>query len=166
VETGLDRLWLSGLLDRPDVASIEIAEAKQMLRWIHGGTQGNHLAAQTNGQRDSTSNPAIDRPRGAIPAVRWRWETYYPTWQATTLGRLRQVIRFRVVPAETSMPHRLPFGPGTSGAAITAGGIPIGMQIAAEAPHFEVGYAQSFEASLGWLRRRLRCTRLSIVQLI
>ncbi len=144
VETGLDRLWLSGMLSRPDAPPIAPASEAQLLRWVSQGTTGSFLA-------DGSSHA-------------WQWQTFYPELAIAKLGKLQHIIRYRsVAVAEAAQP---PFGPGSSGGVLVAGGIPIAVQVAAMAPDFTVGFAQSLDVSLGWLKLRLRASALQLVQLL
>ncbi|WP_153555916.1 hypothetical protein [Roseimaritima sediminicola] len=149
VETGLDRLWLSGFLPRIDVDALDPAAAGDLLRWTQEGTTGRLFATA---------------------AASWRWEAYYPVLDLKGLGQLQHVIRYRWRgrAAEANKPNtpNKPFGPGTSGGVLVAGGIPIGLHIAAESPAYQVGYAQTFLASLPWLKRRLKATAFQMVQVV
>ncbi len=140
IETGLDRLWLSGLLPQPAGPSLAIASEQQLLMWIARGTEGMYIG-------DGVSH-------------RWWWQTFYPQLSIPQLGRVRHIVRYRAM-AEPS--GTLPFGPGSSGGLIVAGGIPIGMQIAATSPWFQEGFAQCFDVSLTWLKTHLRATALDLV---
>lgn len=143
IETGLDRLWLSGLLPHPNAPRLLAASESQLLDWISSGTQGTFLG-------DGVTHS-------------WQWQTFYPELQIESLGRLRHVVRYQSSDKPTNS-H--PFGPGSSGGVVVAGGIPIGLQIAAISPDFQVAFAQSFDVSLQWLQNRLRATALHIVHLL
>lgn len=146
VETGLDRLWLSGFLPRVDVEEIGSATEADLLRWTSLGTTGQLFA-------DNRSRP-------------WRWQTYYPSLHIEGLGRLRHVIRYDLTDTAENLQPSTAFGPGTSGGVLVAGGIPIGIQVAAMQPSYQIGYAQSFIASLSWLQERLQATSLAIVRVV
>ncbi len=143
IETGLDRLWLSGLLPKPNAPQLQSASEWQLLDWIARGTQGSFFADGV------TQN--------------WQWQTFYPELQIDSLGRLKHIVRYQVSDSSTSSS---PFGPGSSGGVLVAGGIPIGLQCAAISPDFRVAFAQSFDVSLKWLQNRLRATTLQIVHLL
>lgn len=143
IETGLDRLWLSGLLSRPNAPKLIPASEPQLLDWISNGTEGTFLG-------DGVTHA-------------WQWQTFYPELHIASLGRLRHIVRYQ---ASDNANNHHPFGPGSSGGVLVAGGIPIGLQIAAINPAFQVGFAQSFDVSLQWLKNRLRATALHIVHLI
>ncbi len=147
IETGLDRLWLSGLLPKPNSPSLQAATQEQLLHWVSTGTDGSFYG-------DGVTYP-------------WRWQTFYPELQIASLGRLRHIVRYRLAELPTA-PAKIerPFGPGSSGGVLVADGIPIGLQVAAMAPDFQVGFAQSFDLSLPWLQNRLRATALHIVHLL
>lgn len=142
LETGLDRLWLSGFLPNPTARSFTTADESDVLRWIGSGLQGY--------------------AHGPGRTVAWRFELYLPEQTLPRLGKLEHLI---LVAAEGPAPDRQPhFRPGTSGAVFAGGGLPAGLQIAAVAPGYELSYAQLFLSSLPWLRRRLRARRLGIVR--
>lgn len=143
IETGLDRLWLSGLLPHPNTPQLQPVSESQLLGWISSGTQGTFL--------------------GDGLTQTWQWQTFYPELQIESLGRLRHIVRYQTN-ANPTNGH--PFGPGSSGGVLVAGGIPIGIQIAAISPDFQVAFAQSFDVSLHWLQNRLRATALHIVHLL
>ena len=143
IETGLDRLWLSGLLPQPDGPSLATASETQLLDWIATGTEGTYI--------------------GDGATHRWRWQTFYPELSISQLGRLRHVIRYRSTVSQTD--DASPFGPGSSGGVLVAGGIPIGIQIAATSPLFQDAFAQCFDVSLAWLKNQLRATALDLVHL-
>lgn len=140
IETGLDRLWLSGMLNKPEAPNIVPAEELQLLRWITHGTDGIFLG-------DGVQHG-------------WRWQTYYPELAIEGLGKLQHVVRYEALQAAADSD---PFGPGSSGGLLLAGGIPIGIQVAAMRPGYRVGFAQTFDASLVWLQKQLRATALHIV---
>lgn len=142
IETGLDRLWLSGLLPRPHGPPLATASQQQLLHWIAMGSEGVYI--------------------GDGVAHHWRWQTFYPELSIPQLGRLRHIVRYQSTGVQTKA---IPFGPGSSGGVLVAGGIPIGIQIAATGPLFQEAYAQCFDVSLAWLKRRLRATALELVHL-
>lgn len=143
IETGLDRLWLSGLLPQPHAPRLLPASQSQLLGWISTGTEGTFL--------------------GDGVTYAWQWQTFYPELQIAALGRLRHIVRYQ---SNANPINSHPFGPGSSGGVLVAGGIPIGLQIAAINPDFQVAFAQSFDVSLQWLQNRLRATALHIVHLL
>lgn len=143
IETGLDRLWLSGLLPRPNSPNLLPASESQLLDWISKGTDGTFLG-------DGVTHA-------------WRWQTFYPELQIDSLGRLRHIVRYQ---SNENPSNGYPFGPGSSGGVLVAGGIPIGLQIAAISPDFQVAFAQSFDVSLHWLQDRIGATALHIVHLL
>lgn len=154
IETGLDRLWLSGFLDAIEQPEIPPASPEDLLRWISRGTDGMLIA--------STSDSA------------WEWQAYFPQFHMPELGRLAHVIRFEVTDASeqwsqasaATRSRTLPLGPGSSGSLLVAGGAPIGLQIAAVAPDFRIGYAQAFEGSLPWLRSKVKATAFDLVRVV
>lgn len=152
VETGLERLWLSGFLPQIDLPEIAPVSPRDLIRWTVSGTSGGFFAS------DATH--------------RWRWKTFYPELRIAGLGRLTHVIRYEHLPAsETESPPRSdgavgPFGPGSSGGVLVAGGIPVGIQVAAISPQYVVGYAQSFDASLPWLVSQLHASAMVIVNVL
>lgn len=142
LETGLDRLWLSGFLPTPNTRSFATADEPDILRWIRSGLQG-----YAHGPGRTTA---------------WRLELYLPEQVLPTLGRLEHLI---MVAAEGPAPDRQPhFRPGTSGAVFAGAGLPAGLQIAAVAPGYDLAYAQLFLSSLPWLRQQLKARRLGIVR--
>lgn len=143
METGIDRLWLSGFLPDPSAQHPRLAAEDDVLRWIPRGTDGYvHRAG---------------------PVRRWRFATYLPEQTIPRLGRLRHVIQFH---SDTADHDRHPFAPGTSGSVLVVGGVPAGMQVAAESPNYRTGYAQLFVASWPWLRERLAATRAVLVRVV
>ncbi|WP_068131363.1 hypothetical protein [Roseimaritima ulvae] len=146
VETGLDRLWLSGFLPRVGLDEIATAREADLLAWTSRGTSGQLFA---------------DRRRLA-----WDWQTYYPSLHIEGLGRLQHIIRYGLKGSAGGPAAASAFGPGTSGAVLVAGGIPIGIQIAAMQPGYTIGYAQSFSASVSWLQDRLQASSLVIVRVV
>ncbi len=154
VETGLDRLWLSGFLPRVAMEPISVAGEPELLRWTSQGTQGSLIGSA-----------------GAILA--WQWRTFYPQLSIAGLGRLTGIVRYEYAASskatagpEYSQTTRQPFGPGSSGSVLLAGGIPIGLQVAAMQPDYRIGYAQTFWASLPWLQNRLKAAALAIVHVV
>lgn len=143
METGLDRLWLSGFLPDPTVGPLPIAAEADVMEWIREGTSG------------------YIHPAG--PVRRWRFATYLPEQTIPALGRLRHVIEFH---ADSADHHLQPFGPGSSGSILIAAGAPAGMQVAAERPNYRTGYAQLFAATGPWLRERLAATRVVLVRVV
>jgi len=143
IETGLDRLWLSGFIPRLNAPVIAPAQESHLLQWISRGTTGVFL--------------------GDGVMYGWSWRTYYPQLAIETLGNLQQVVRYELN-AEHVSPT--PLGPGSSGAVLVAGGIPIGLHIAAERPDFRVGFAQTFAVSLSWLSKQIRASQLAIVGIL
>lgn len=142
IETGLDRLWLSGLLPQPHAPALASASQQQLLHWIAAGTKGVYIG-------DGVTH-------------NWRWQTFYPELSIPQLGRLRHIVRYQ----STAMQAKdIPFGPGSSGGILVAGGIPIGIQIAATGPLFQEAFAQCFDVSLAWLKKRLRATALELVHI-
>lgn len=140
IETGLDRLWFSGLLPQPAGPSLVTPSQRQLLRWIHHGTEGVCVG-------DGVTH-------------NWRWQTFYPQLSIPQLGRLRHIVRYQSTAVHT---QQVPFGPGSSGGVVVAGGIPIGIQIAATGPFFQEAFAQCFDVSLAWLKKQLRATALELV---
>ena len=115
IETGLDRLWLSGLLSRPDAPVILPADEPQLLRWISRGTSAVFLG---DGVQHACS-----------------WQSYYPELTIENLGELPHIVRYE---ATDAVLYSAPFGPGSSGGVLLAGGIPIGVQVAAMVPIIEL----------------------------
>lgn len=142
IETGLDRLWLSGLLPQPHGPGLATASQQQLLHWIATGTEGVYIG-------DGVTH-------------NWRWQTYYPELSIPQLGRLRHIVRYQ---STATQAKEIPFGPGSSGGVLIAGGIPIGIQIAATGPLFQDAFAQCFDVSLAWLKKRLRATALELVHI-
>jgi hypothetical protein len=143
IETGLDRLWLSGFVSRINAPSIQPAQESHLLHWISQGTTGSFLGD------------------GVIYG--WTWRTYYPELTIEKLGSLQQVVRYEIDPQHVAP---TPLGPGSSGAVLLAGGIPIGLHIAAERPDYRVGFAQTFAVSLSWLSQQIRASQLAIVGIL
>ena len=147
LETGLDRLWLSGLLPDPAAPSLQTATDRDLLHWIHHGVGGY---AHQHGR-----------------LVRWRLQTYLPQQTIRGLGRLRHLMRFAVDDAAADQPAAAdgkPFGPGTSGSILVAAGAPLAMQVAAEAPLYRVAYAQLFQAITPWIGSALGASRVALVR--
>lgn len=146
VETGLDRLWLSGFLPRVASAAIAVASENELVRWTSAGTQGSYIGT-------------------GVPH-RWRWQTFYPELKIDGLGRLVGIVRYEYLPASHASDAKKPFGPGASGGVVVAGGIPIGVQVAAMHPEYRVGYAQTFWATLPWLKKKLAASALEIAHVV
>lgn len=148
IETGLDRLWLSGFIDHIAAPAIAAANESQLLRWISQGADGLLL--------------------GNRVVVPWRWQAFYPELAIDGLGKLKHVVSYEVPDAKTTPPPQMmaPLGPGTSGSVIVAGGIPIGLHVAARQPDFRVGYAQSLDLSLAWLKQQTQASHLRIIGLL
>ncbi|TWU37006.1 hypothetical protein Poly41_31320 [Novipirellula artificiosorum] len=149
VETGLDRLWLSGFLPRVAAPAIDLVSESELLRWIRKGTDGNFFAIGKS--------------------VGWNWRTFYPQLSIQGLGRLRHIFRYEAKPSGVTQPtssDRHPFVVGTSGGILVSGGIPVGIQVAAMAPEFRIGYAQSFTASIPWLGQQLKASSLAVVNVL
>ncbi|MCA9132727.1 MAG: hypothetical protein KDA45_06220 [Planctomycetales bacterium] len=148
LETGLERLWLSGFLPRLELPSLALAGEPELVRWISSGTHGKMFASGAQ-----------------LP---WRWNAYYPQLSIAGLGRLSEIICYEFSPASSELAARsnAPFGPGNSGGVLVAGGIPIGLQVAAMRPEFRVGYAQAFHTSLAWLKKRLRASAIDIANVL
>lgn len=143
METGIDRLWLSGFLPDPSAHHPRLAAEADVLRWIHQGTDGYvHRAG---------------------PVRRWRFATYLPEQTIPGLGRLRHMIQFHSDAVDDALQ---PLAPGTSGSVLVAGGVPAGMQVAAQSPDYQIGYAQLFAASWPWVRERLAATRVVLVRVV
>lgn len=142
IETGLDRLWLSGFLTSPADPSLPSATPSQLVQWVTSGVDG--------------------RVYGDGFSAAWQWRTFYPTLSIPQLGRLQHVIRFELAEPDGSE-SELRLAPGSSGSVLVAAGTPLGMHIASEQPRYRVGYAQSFTASLPWLQSALRASELVIV---
>ena len=144
VETGRDRLWLSGFLRRIDAPPRRVSNDEDQSRWTAGGVAGT-------------------LHRGDPPDVPIQWNAFYPEMTIDGLGRLRQVVRFEVTDRHEARPLR----PGTSGGvAVARGGSLIGMQVAAGAPDFRVGYLQTFDASLAWLTKRIGAKQFHLVAVL
>lgn len=145
LETGLQRLWLSGFLPRLDLEPIATAEERDLMRWTTHGTQGSFV--------------------GHHNRHAWRWQSFYPELSIQGLGKLKGIVRYDFVGPEREMDLD-PFGPGASGGVLLAGGIPIGIQVAAMEPHYRVGFAQTFWSSIPWLTKRLGISKLVIVNVL
>ncbi|TWT55736.1 hypothetical protein [Allorhodopirellula solitaria] len=144
VETGWDRLWLSGFLPEIGLPPLAVVTGEDLARWASTGTSGDFV--------------------GDAIAVPWYWDAFYPTLAIPTLGRLQHIIAYESVPSDER--RRSPFGPGSSGGVLVAGGLVLGVQVAAMRPEFRVGYAQSFDISLQWLRKKLHATALDCVNVV
>jgi len=144
VETGWDRLWLSGFVREIGSPPLQVAAASDLRRWVSAGTRGQFVG-------DGVSFP-------------WSWQTYYPTLSIRGLGRLEQVVACKVSADRNE--GKQPFGPGSSGGAITAEGLVIGIQVAAMQPRFDVGYAQTMEVSFAWVEKKLRASALEVVAVV
>ena len=153
IETGLDRLWLSGFLPQVAAASIATANLSQLERWTVQGATGELF---------------IDGLQ-----QHWTWKSFYPELAIDGLGLLQHLVQYTwKASLETDGQNSAadatsePFGPGTSGGVLIAGGIPIGMQVAAMRPDFKIGYAQTFETSLHWLKDEISATWFEIVNVV
>lgn len=147
VETGLDRLWLSGFLPQPAASPVQVAELGELRRWIREGVSGYS--------------------HGAGAVTRWRFAMYLPEQSIAGLGRLSHLIRYTAEDSQASeLQLAAPFGPGSSGAALVAGGAPLGIQVAAENPAYRTGYGQAFAAILPWLSQRLGATEVAVVRIV
>lgn len=143
METGLDRLWLSGFLPDPVVHPPRLATEADVLEWIRDGTSGY--------------------VHGAGFVRRWRFGMYLPEQTISGLGRLRHVIRIHADPQDRDL---RPFAPGTSGSILVTAGVPAGMQVAAESPSYQTAYAQLFQATAPWLRESLGATHAVLARVV
>ncbi|MEM9587504.1 MAG: hypothetical protein AAGA03_09495 [Planctomycetota bacterium] len=144
VETGLDRLWLSGFLPRPSRSQVPTADEGDLLRWTQEGAQGEVLGDGTIGQ--------------------WTFQLLHPELKIDRLGTLKNVIR--VESGNAPDKGEEPFAPGTSGSVMTSSGRAAGLQVAAIRPDYRIGFVQAFETSLPWLRTKLKATAFAVVQLV
>lgn len=150
VETGRDRLWLSGLLPQPGVAALTTVDEVELLRWLSRPAAGY---LYQNGQ-----------------VTRWQFSMLLPQYTIAGLGNLSQLIRFTVENAadengadETGGEPDNRLLPGTSGSILVEAGRPAAMQVAAETPQFRVGYAQHLEPVQNWLRDALGAQACELV---
>ncbi|TWU38960.1 hypothetical protein Q31b_40380 [Novipirellula aureliae] len=144
VETGWDRLWLSGFVREIGSPPLEIATAKDLRRWVSAGTSGEFVG-------DGVSFP-------------WSWQTYYPSLSIPGLGRLEHIVAYKI--ASNQDASKKPFGPGSSGGAITTEGLVTGLQVAAAPPRFDLGYAQTMDISFAWIGKQLRASALEVVAVV
>ncbi len=146
VETGWDRLWLSGFLPALAMPPLVLVTGTDLARFTSTGISGTFA--------------------GKRIAHAWRWNAFYPTLMIPTLGRLKHVVSYEIQSDDDASRPRKPFGPGTSGGAIIADGLLIGIQVAAMKPNFEIGYAQTFDISAAWLQKNLRATALDLIHVL
>lgn len=153
VETGWDRLWLSGFLPEIGLPPLQLVSASDLERWARTGVNGEFA--------------------GNGVTHHWKWDAFYPSLMIPTLGRLQHLVAYDFQPQNDSAKPKndsakiaKPFGPGTSGGAIVADGLLIGIQIAAMQPRFEIGYAQTLDVGVAWLRNRLHATALELVHVV
>ncbi|WP_164103857.1 hypothetical protein [Candidatus Laterigemmans baculatus] len=160
VETGLDRLWLSGFLPQPAAGPLRSAEPDELSQWIREGASGY--------------------VHGPGTIERWRFAMYLPQLTIPSLGRLDHLVQYIAddspgpsagstagpKPPRPAPFGPAPFGPGSSGAAVVAGGVPLGIQVAAESPGFRTGYAQTFTAIAPWLEKTLGATEVALVRVV
>ncbi|TWU10709.1 hypothetical protein Poly21_46150 [Allorhodopirellula heiligendammensis] len=144
VETGWDRLWLSGFIPEIGLPPLTVVTGEDLSNWTRTGTTGNFV--------------------GDAVIVPWTWQAFYPTLAIPTLGRLQHIVAYERVTAENA--NQATFGPGSSGGVLITGGIVLGVQVAGMRPTFEVGYAQTLDISLKWLKNKLRATRLELVNVV
>lgn len=144
VETGWDRLWLSGFLPQVGLPPLTIVTAADLRNWTRIGTAGNFVG-----------------DRSVVP---WTWQTFYPALIIPTLGRLQHIFAYESKPGDNV--SGAPFGPGSSGGMLVAGGLVLGLQVAAMQPSFDVGYAQTLDVSLAWLKQKLSATALDCVHVV
>lgn len=144
VETGWDRLWLSGFIPEIGLPPLTIVSGQDLSRWTRTGTSGNFVG-------DEVVAP-------------WTWQAFYPTLSVPTLGRLQHIVAYKHASKQTD--SGAPFGPGRSGGVLVASGLVLGVQVAAMRPRFDVGYAQTLDVSLAWLKKKLRATALECVHVV
>lgn len=144
VETGWDRLWLSGFIPKVGLPSLAMVTAADLRNWTRTGTTGNFIG-----------------DRVVIP---WTWQAFYPTLVIPTLGRLQHIVAYESTSGENV--SGAPFGPGSSGGVVVTGGLVLGLQVAAMRPKFDVGYAQTLDVSLAWLQQKLHATAIDCVHVV
>lgn len=144
VETGWDRLWLSGFVREIGSPPLVVVTGEDLSRWVASGTAGQFVG-------DAVSHD-------------WSWQAFYPAFSIAGLGRLRHVLAYETPIDGTSTGS--PFGPGSSGGVITAEGLVIGLQVAGMKPRFHIGYAQTLDVSLAWLQTRLRASAFDVVSVV
>lgn len=142
IETTFDRLWLSGFIDTPKPKPLFIVDAEEVARWIPSDVTGYWY-----GNRE---------------VKQWRLDTYLPTLMIPGIGRVDHMLRFKI--DDVSAPQSPSLIPGTSGASLIQGGRPLGMQIAAEAPRFNFGYAQLWWHILPFLKEKTNADSLSLLR--
>lgn len=140
LETGAERLWLSGFLARPNMEYLSEVREQDILRWIRDGAHGYIHSIRKTGE--------------------WEMDSYYPQRTIETLGHLQHVVQFS---QRGTLLGPAPFAPGTSGAVLVEGGVPMAMQVAATMPDYQTGFAQCFAATIPWLRQALQATSLGII---
>ncbi len=140
LETGAERLWLSGFLMRPNLGYLSEVREQDIMRWIRSGSHGYIHSLRKTGE--------------------WELDSYYPQRTIETLGNLQHVVQ---ISQRGRLLGPTPFAPGTSGAVLIEGGIPIAMQVAATMPDYQTGFAQCFSATIPWLRQALQATSLGII---
>lgn len=144
VETGWDRLWLSGFIPKVGLPPLSIVTAADLQHWTSAGTAGHFVG-----------------DRVVIP---WTWQAFYPALVIPTLGRLQHIVAYDS--ASDDNVSGVPFGPGSSGGVLVTGGLVLGLQVAAMRPHFDVGYAQTLDVSLAWLQQKLHASALDCVHVV
>ncbi len=144
VETGWDRLWLSGFVPEIGLPPLTVVSGQDLSNWTTTGTTGKFV--------------------GDAVVVPWTWQVFYPTLSIPTLGRLQHIVAYDRTSKKDDSGS--PFGPGSSGGVLVAGGLVLGVQVAAMRPRFDVGYAQTLDVSLAWLKKKLRATALECVNVV
>lgn len=146
VETGWDRLWLSGFLPEVELPPLLIPSESDLTRWASRGASGSFIGDQVT--------------------HRWTWQAFYPALSIPTLGQLQHMVSYRAKATSGQEATRQPFGPGSSGGIVIADGVVLGMQLAAMGPEFDIGYAQTLDVSFAWLKKQLRATALELVHVV
>ncbi len=143
-ETGWDRLWLSGFLPEIGLPPLAIVTGDDLSHFARTGATGRFVG-----------------DRSVVP---WTWQAFYPTLAIPTLGRLEHIVAYEQTNVENA--NNSAFGPGSSGGVLLASGLVLGIQVAAMRPQFTVGYAQSLDISLLWLKKQLRASVLDCVNVV
>lgn len=138
VETGYDRLQLSGFIKAADTPADDPADEAGLLRLITRGGSGVVIG---DGSRRSC-----------------RWRAFYPSLSIATLGKLAAVV---AVDGEEQQ-----FASGTSGSLLVVAGVPVGLQIGAATPGYDVGYFQCFLTALPYLAEKLGASSLEIIAVV
>jgi len=146
VETGWDRLWLSGFVPEIGLPPLVIPTEADLTRWTSRGASGTFVGDRVTHD--------------------WKWRAFYPSLLIPSLGQLQHLVSYQFQAGSGATNAIEPFGPGSSGGVILAEGVVLGMQVAAMKPDFHIGYAQSLDVSTAWLKKQFKASALEVVHVV